>query len=147
MLQILYDLCHETFNWFHSQAHKNLAQCEPQFCKGTDQDAIHSVRGAALAWLPQVLLAAFAKALCFFLFLPEKKPFGMFNQDDTTNCNIILWLPGKISFKSFYRNLIYHKLGKRMKKRFIWIEERHKELINILWIKDLIVLEGIKQER
>lgn len=27
------------------------------------------------------------------------------------------------------------------------IEERHKEIMDILWIKNLIVLEGIEQER
>lgn len=71
----------------------------------------------------------------------------MFNQDDTTDYHIILQLPWKISFKCLYYSLIYHKLGKKMKKSFILIEEGHKEIINILWIKNLIVLEGIKQER
>ena len=70
----------------------------------------------------------------------------MFNQDDTTDYNIVLWLPWKISFKHFYRNLISHNYAKEQKK-FTLIEERHKGIINILGIKTLIVLEGIKQER
>lgn len=71
----------------------------------------------------------------------------MFNQDDDTDCNSFLLLPWNISLKHFYCNLIYHKLGKRTKKKFMLIEEQHNGIINMLWTKNLIVLEGIKQER
>lgn len=120
MLQILYDLCHETLQQLHLQAHKTY--CNLNHSAAKQGSGRHSCCYLTSPWhgLLKFSLVAFTKI--FKLFPPfiwekkKKKPFTMFNQDDDTDCNSFLLLPWNISLKHFYCNLIYHKLGKRTKK-------------------------------
>ena len=73
MLQIIYDVCHETLKRFHLQAHKTHCNLNRSPAKEGSGRRLLCYGMSPWHSLMEVFLVAFAKAFYFILFSLEKE--------------------------------------------------------------------------